>query len=45
MKERMNFGKFLIRLCTPLAHLIFPFKTLGHLLSYALTIHLMNVIC
>ena len=27
MKERMNFGKFLIRLCTPLAHLIFPFKT------------------
>mgnify|MGYP001196719399 CR=1 FL=1 len=29
MKERMNFGKFLIRLCTPLAHLIFPFKTLG----------------
>ena len=29
MKERMNFGKFLIRLCTPVAHLIFPFKTLG----------------
>ncbi len=25
----MTFGMFLIRFCTPLAHLLFPFKTLG----------------